>query len=77
VLAALVLGACAKMIRSERNVGAGALGAAALGTLIGSFTGDAGRGALIGTGVGSDYLYKQPGRSRDRAYHQSVQDSSR
>lgn len=74
----LALGACANMTRSERNVGAGALSGAALGGILGSFTGDLGWGALSGTGVdaGAGYLYEQSERSQDRSYRRGVQDGS-
>jgi hypothetical protein len=79
LLAALSLGACANMNRTERNVGTGALGGAALGTIVGSFSGNAGWGALIGTGVGAGagFLYEQSERAQDRAYWQGRQEGRR
>jgi hypothetical protein len=77
LVAALSLGACENATRTERNVGTGALGGAALGALIGSFSGDAGWGALGGAalGAGAGYLYEQSERSQDRAYWQGRQDA--
>ncbi|SHJ87267.1 Glycine zipper [Roseomonas rosea] len=79
LLATLSLGACADATRTERNVGTGALGGAALGGIIGSFSGNAGWGALIGGagGAGAGYLYEQSQRAQDRAYWQGRQDSRR
>ncbi|MBB5694332.1 glycine zipper domain-containing protein [Muricoccus pecuniae] len=79
LLAALSLGACADATRSERNLGVGALGGAALGGLAGSFSGNAGWGALLGGGVGAGagYLYEQSQRAQDRAYLQGREDGRR
>jgi len=65
VLAAgLSLSACAGMTPEQQTAGMGALGGAAVGGLLGSFTGDAGIGALLGAGVGGvgGYLYEQSRR---------------
>ncbi|WP_235907785.1 glycine zipper domain-containing protein [Siccirubricoccus phaeus] len=77
LLAAVSLGGCENATRTERNVGTGALGGAALGGLIGSFSGNLGWGALLGTaaGAGAGYLYEQSERSSDRAYQQGVRDA--
>ena len=44
----------------------------ALGAVAGSFSGNAGWGALIGTGVGAagGYLWDQSERAQDRAFQQ-------
>ena len=59
--AALLLAGCASMTDSERRVATGAGAGAATGALIGSFSANAGRGALIGAGVGAlgGFLYDQ------------------
>ena len=79
LLATLSLGACADATRTERNLGVGALGGAALGGIAGSFSGNAGWGALIGGGLGAGagYLYEQSERAQDRAYWQGRQDGRR
>lgn len=67
VLAAvLLLAGCAGMSDTERRVATGAGAGAATGALIGSFSANAGRGALIGAGVGAAgaYLYDRDQRSR-------------
>lgn len=66
LLASLGLAACSGMTPTERNVGIGALGGAAVGGVAGSFGGNAGMGALLGAGVGGlgGYLYDQSQRSR-------------
>jgi uncharacterized membrane protein len=59
--AALLLAGCAGMTDSERRVATGAGAGAATGALIGSFSANAGKGALIGAGVGAlgGFLYDQ------------------
>jgi len=66
LLAALGLAGCAGMTPTEQRVGGGALGGGALGGIIGSFSGNAGLGALLGAGAGGvgGYLYDQSQRSR-------------
>ena len=61
LLAALGLAGCAGMTPTEQRVGGGALGG-----IIGSFSGNAGLGALLGAGAGGvgGYLYDQSQRSR-------------
>jgi uncharacterized membrane protein len=59
--AALLLAGCASMTDSERRVATGAGAGAATGALIGSFSANAGKGALIGAGVGAlgGFVYDQ------------------
>lgn len=66
LLGSLGLGACGDMAPTQQNVGVGALGGAALGGVVGSFSGNAGLGALLGAGVGAGggYLYSQSRQSR-------------
>jgi hypothetical protein len=66
VLGSLSLASCEGMTPTQQNVGVGALGGAALGGVVGSFSGNAGLGALLGAGVGAGggYLYSQSRRSR-------------
>ncbi|MFC3126255.1 glycine zipper domain-containing protein [Pseudoroseomonas globiformis] len=63
LLAALSLGACAPggMDPQARSVVGGTASGAALGGIVGSFSGNAGLGALIGAGAGAGagYLYDQ------------------
>jgi hypothetical protein len=79
LLAAISLSACAGMDRTQRTVGTGALGGAALGGLVGSFSGNAGWGALLGGGVGAGagYLYDQSEQAQERAYMQGRRDARR
>lgn len=79
LLAALSLAGCADLSDTQRRAGAGALGGAALGGLVGSFGGNAGWGALIGGagGAGAGYLFDQSERSRERAYYQGRADARR
>jgi len=64
--AALMLGGCADMSDTQRRTATGAGVGAAGGALVGSFSGNAGKGALIGAGVGaaSGYLYDQNQKSK-------------
>ena len=64
--AALVLAGCAGMSDTERRLATGAGAGAATGALIGSFSANAGKGALIGAGVGAlgGYIYDQNQKSR-------------
>lgn len=57
----LGLSGCAEMTQTQQYTATGALGGAALGGLVGSFSGNAGLGALLGAGVGGagGYLYDQ------------------
>jgi hypothetical protein len=66
LLGSLGLASCEGMTPSQQNVGVGALGGAALGGVVGSFSGNAGLGALLGAGVGAGggYLYSQSRQSR-------------
>ncbi len=60
-VAALGLSACAGLNDTQQRTATGALGGAALGGIVGSFSGNAGLGALLGAGVGGagGYLYDQ------------------
>jgi uncharacterized membrane protein len=60
----LSLSGCADMNQTQQSTAVGALGGAALGGLVGSFSGNAGLGALLGAGVGGagGYLYDQSQR---------------
>jgi uncharacterized membrane protein len=64
--AALVLAGCASMSDTERRLATGAGAGAATGALIGSFSANAGKGALIGAGVGAlgGYIYDQNQKSK-------------
>jgi hypothetical protein len=68
LLAALGLSACAGLNQTQQRTATGALGGAALGGIVGSFSGNAGLGALLGAGVGGagGYLYDQS--QQDRGY---------
>lgn len=70
--AALTLSGCAGMSDTERRTLTGTGVGAAGGALIGSFSGNAGTGALIGAGVGAagGYLYDQNEKSKEAAYQQ-------
>ena len=73
----LVLSGCAGMSDTERRTtGGGALGAAG-GAIIGSFSGHAGEGALIGAGVGAlgGYLFDQHKKGEDAAYERGYRDA--
>jgi hypothetical protein len=63
-LAGLGLAGCDGMNQTQQRTATGALGGAALGGIIGSFSGNAGLGALIGAGAGGagGYLYDQSQR---------------
>ena len=60
-LAALGLAGCAGLNETQQRTGTGALGGAALGGIVGSFSGNAGLGALLGAGAGGlgGYIYDQ------------------
>jgi hypothetical protein len=79
LLAALSLAGCAGLNPTQQRTGTGALGGAALGGLIGSFTGDAGWGALLGAGAGAGagYLFDQSQQAQQRAYYQGRADARR
>lgn len=66
LLGLLGLTSCANMTPTQQSMGIGALGGAALGGAVGSFSGNAGLGALIGAGAGAGggYLYGQSQQSR-------------
>ena len=73
----LVLSGCAGMSDTgRRTTEGGALGAAG-GAIIGSFSGHAGNGALIGAGVGaiSGYLFDQHKKGEDAAYERGYRDA--
>lgn len=61
LVAGLGLAACGDLNQTQQRVATGALGGGAIGGLLGSFSGDAGLGALLGAGVGGagGYLYDQ------------------
>ncbi len=61
----MALAGCGGMTGTQQRTATGALGGAAVGGLIGSFSGDAAFGALLGAGIGGagGYLYDQ---SQDR-----------
>jgi uncharacterized membrane protein len=66
--AVLSLTGCAGMSDTQRRTTTGAGMGAATGALIGSFSANAGKGALIGAGVGAlgGYLYDQNQKSQGR-----------
>ncbi|GGJ45421.1 glycine zipper domain-containing protein [Neoroseomonas lacus] len=70
LLGGLGLASCADMTPTQQSMGIGALGGAALGGVVGSFSGNAGLGALLGAGVGAGggYLYGQSQQSRQPYY---------
>jgi len=72
---ALALGACADMSPTTQRVGGGAAIGGLGGAAIGSFSGNAGMGALIGAGAGAagGFLWDQNVRGRDAAYQRGVQ----
>jgi drug/metabolite transporter (DMT)-like permease len=73
----LLLSGCAEMSDTQRRTATGGTLGAAGGAIIGSFSGNAGSGALIGAGVGAlgGYLYDQNEKSREAAYRQGYQDA--
>ena len=70
LLAGLGLAGCGDMNQTQQRTATGALGGAAVGGILGSFSGNAGLGALLGAGVGGGggYLYDQSQRSQ-RPYY--------
>jgi uncharacterized membrane protein len=64
--AVLLLAGCAGMTDTQRRTATGAGAGAATGALIGSFSANAGKGALIGAGVGAlgGFLYDQNQKSQ-------------
>ncbi len=72
---ALSLGGCAEMSPTTQRVGGGAALGALGGAAIGSFSGNAGMGALIGAGAGAagGFLWDQNVRGRQNAYQQGFQ----
>ncbi len=66
LIGSLGLVSCGGMTPTQQDMGVGALGGAALGGIVGSFSGNAGLGALLGAGVGAGggYLYNQSRQSR-------------
>ncbi len=75
---ALALAGCASMTDTERRVATGAGVGAAGGALIGSFSGNAGAGALIGAGVGAvgGAIYDKNKKDEDAAYRRGYQDAN-
>ncbi len=79
LLISLGLSACAEMTEKQRSTaigsGLGALGGAA----IGSFSGNAGWGALIGAGAGAlgGYAVGQSRENEQRAYQRGVEEGRR
>lgn len=63
---AITVAGCAGMTDTQRRVATGTGAGAATGALIGSFSANAGKGALIGGAVGAlgGYLYDQHERNR-------------
>lgn len=56
------------MTPTQQSIGIGALREAALGGAVGSFSGNAGLGTLLGAGVGAGCLYGQSQQSRQPYY---------
>jgi hypothetical protein len=75
----LALSGCAETSPTTQRVGGGAAVGGLAGAAIGSFSGNAGWGALIGAGVGAGggFLYDQNQRSREEAYRRGVQSGQR
>jgi len=73
----LVLSGCAGMSDTERRTMEGGTIGAAGGALIGSFSANAGKGALIGAGVGAlgGYLFDQHKKGEDAAYERGYRDA--
>jgi hypothetical protein len=67
---ALGLSACAGLNPTEQRTATGALGGGAIGGVLGSFSGNAGLGALLGAGAGGvgGYMYDQYQQQRGGAY---------
>jgi len=61
LIAGLGLAGCEGLNDTQQRTATGALGGAALGGLVGSFSGNAGLGALLGAGAGGlgGYVYDQ------------------
>lgn len=61
LVAAVMLAGCASMSDTQQRMATGSGVGAATGVLIGSFSANAGKGALIGAGVGAlgGYLFDQ------------------
>lgn len=70
--AGLGLAGCGDLNQTQQRTATGALGGAAVGGILGSFSGNAGLGALLGAGVGGGggYLYDQSQRSQQPYYGQ-------
>jgi uncharacterized membrane protein len=78
LVAGLGLSACAN--QTQERTAIGAAGGGLLGAGIGSFSGNAGLGALIGAGAGGlgGYLYDQSVQSHENnAYRQGYRQGSR
>jgi hypothetical protein len=70
LLAGLGLAGCGDLNQTQQRTATGALGGAAVGGILGSFSGNAGLGALLGAGVGGGggYLYDQSQQSQQPYY---------
>lgn len=68
LVAGLALAGCEGMSQTQQTTALGAGGGALLGGAIGSFSGNAGLGALLGAGAGGvgGYLYDQSQQNRGR-----------
>jgi hypothetical protein len=77
LIALFVLSGCAGMSDTERRTAEGGLIGAAGGALIGSFSANAGKGALIGAGVGAvgGYLFDQHKKSEQESYDRWYRDA--
>jgi uncharacterized membrane protein len=71
LVAGLGLTACEGMNQTQQRTATGALGGAAVGGILGSFSGNAGLGALLGAGVGGTggYLYDQSQQNNYNNYN--------
>ncbi len=67
-LAALSLGACENLNPTQRTTAIGGGAGAGLGALAGSFSGNAGIGALVGGGLGAatGYIYENNSQNQRR-----------
>lgn len=77
LLMAVTMVGCAGMSDTERRtLEGGAIGAAG-GALVGSFSSHAGKGALIGAGVGAigGYLFDRHKKGEQKAYEQGYRDA--
>ena len=77
LIALFALSGCAGMSDTERRtLEGGGIGAAG-GAIIGSFSSNAGKGALIGAGVGAlgGYLFDQHKKKEQEAYERGYRDA--